>query len=126
MANYRIYIDKANEIKIVQYVGEDEEKYPLIVEHPDLSTVTITDTFPEVGDEYNPSTKSIVSRLDRRPAPPTSDLVEEQIQAEMRRLAVDNLKTKGILPTDFVDVLEKQNSQLPLNQLQKERLHERN
>jgi hypothetical protein len=62
-----------------------------------------TDTSIFVGDEYDPINRTIIKRPENYPKPSTAILAEIQIQAEMRRLAVANLKTKGTLPIDFVD-----------------------
>lgn len=58
-----------------------------------------------IGDEFDPKVMGIIAHPENYPKPTTDDLAEEQIQAEMRRLAVASLKTKGILPADFVDKL---------------------
>ena len=58
-----------------------------------------------IGDEFDPNVMGIIAQPDNYRKPTTDELAEEQIQAEMRRLAVASLKTKGILPADFVDKL---------------------
>lgn len=57
-----------------------------------------------LGDEYDPKANVIISRTENHSKPSIEMLAEEQISAEMRRLAVASLKAKGILPADFIDV----------------------
>lgn len=56
-----------------------------------------------VGDEYDPLEKRIIKRPENYPTPTPEEQAEIQIQAEMRRQAVAALKTRGVLPADYVD-----------------------
>jgi hypothetical protein len=67
------------------------------------TTVEVDNVEMYCGDEYDPIERKIISRPENYPKPSIEELAEIQIRAEMRRLAVANLKTKGTLPSDFVD-----------------------
>lgn len=83
------------------------EEVNLCIEALSLPTNTMYKVDPKeaimYGDEYDSNTNTITPRPDRRPQLTKDELAEIQIQAEMRRLSVANLKTKGTLPSDFVD-----------------------
>ncbi len=59
-----------------------------------------------MGDEYDPVTKGIIRRPENHPKPTNAELAERQIQGAMRRAAVASLKSKGILPADYIDPIE--------------------
>ena len=63
----------------------------------------VPDTGFMAGDEYDLKAGAFTTRPENHPVPSTEERTEDQIQVEMRRLAVDSLKTRGELPPDFID-----------------------
>lgn len=72
---------------------------------PGGSIVELQTSAVYLGDEYDVAEKKLIHRPENYAKPSIDELAEVQIMGELRRLAVTNLKTKGILPVDFVDKL---------------------
>jgi hypothetical protein len=68
------------------------------------------------GDRYDPDTKQLTVIPANHTKPTIEELAEIQIQAEMRRLAISNLKTKGTLPSDFVDSKAVEEKPIPVEE----------
>lgn len=58
-----------------------------------------------INDSFDPKTQSVIPCLEKNLQTPPEELNEIYIHNEMRRMAIENLKLKGILPSDYVDKL---------------------
>ncbi len=97
-----ILIDKTN--LVVDAAAFKDSLDQANMQNKDLALIEIEkDQIIMVGDEYVPGTKSIMKRPGNYPRPAMEELAEKQIQGEMRRQAIASLKSKGVLPADYVD-----------------------
>jgi len=101
---FRIYTDpKTNEVKLFQYIGDPEDAYPLLDENTGLNIFVIEGVIPHIGDLYDPKTNSLIVRPEHHPQPLLEEIIEIKIKQELRSLAIERLKAKGEIPTDYVD-----------------------
>lgn len=96
-----------NDKNIVVDVSSHEENLsPSTTSDVLNTTIELPWTLVKLGDEYDLDSKSIIPRPENYPKLSIQERAEEQIQAEIRRLAVASLKTKGLIPANFVDNFE--------------------
>lgn len=95
MPNFYLLINKAN--VVVDVASSEDLLCPIRVADKNL-TLHITD-FPAIaGDEFDPQTSILTARPENYPK---VDETEEKISKEMRTIAIQSLKAKGELPSNF-------------------------